>query len=184
MVFFVNRSSCGVRLAILCGIHKLGLLLSHWGSSWVFNGMGFPPRSYGTYYIVSLRFFLGLHLSISFNFFCSYCMAFVLACIILLWTDINSIVDWHLVIKWTRLGNLGWNDLWRDSSPNLDIGHYHHSMRLGKRGRAYGIQIITYFSLIGLLYLRIQNWSLYFCVGLILQAEKATMHMLRWADKK
>ncbi|BBN70164.1 MATE efflux family protein, partial [Prunus dulcis] len=57
---------------------NLGLLLSHWGSSWVFNGMGFPSRSYG---------------------------------------------------------NLGWNDLWRDSSPNLDIGHYHHSMRLGKRGR-------------------------------------------------
>lgn len=111
--FFVNRSSCGFRLAILCGIHKLGLLLSHWGSSWVFNGMGFPPRSYGTYYIVSLWFLLlgicfGMHI---------------------------SIVDWHLVIKWTRLGNLGRNDLWRDSSPNLDIGHYHHSMRLGKRGK-------------------------------------------------
>lgn len=87
--------------------------------------------------------------------------------------------------KWTWLGNLGWNDLWWDSSSNLDIGHYHNSMRLGKRGTDYGIPELSLVVvlILCLVYFSIHLWSLYFCVGIYLQAQKASMHVLRWADK-
>ena len=45
---FSCRSGCGVRMAIICGIHKSGLLLLDRPTTWISLWMGLPPRSDGT----------------------------------------------------------------------------------------------------------------------------------------
>jgi len=45
----LNRSGCRIRLAIIRCIHKLGLLLYYWCASWIFDGVGLRPRSYGMF---------------------------------------------------------------------------------------------------------------------------------------
>ena len=53
----LNRSGCRIRLAIICGIHKLGLLLYYWGASWIFDGLGLQTRSYGMFVAIFLSTF-------------------------------------------------------------------------------------------------------------------------------
>lgn len=54
---FSCRSGCGVRMAIICGIHKSGLLLLDRPTTWISLWMGIPPRSYGTccLFLLNLR---------------------------------------------------------------------------------------------------------------------------------
>ncbi|KAL2347427.1 hypothetical protein Fmac_001427 [Flemingia macrophylla] len=36
-----------IRVAIICCIHKFGLLLHYWGATWVFDGLDLQSRSRG-----------------------------------------------------------------------------------------------------------------------------------------
>ena len=63
LVFYICRGGSGIWMAILCGLHKFGLLLSDWGSIWILDGMGLPSRCTGNHYIYhdcKLRFFKDL----------------------------------------------------------------------------------------------------------------------------
>lgn len=45
----LNRGDSGIRVAIICCIHKFGLLLYYWGASWIFDGLALQSRSCGMF---------------------------------------------------------------------------------------------------------------------------------------
>lgn len=55
------------------------------------------------------------------------------------WLNLIVISSINLMLQYMHekmkmAGDMGWNDFWRNSNPNFDIGYYHHPMRLGQRG--------------------------------------------------